>query len=59
LTGPVRRWLAELEAACGADWPDSFTIEVFESALAWWTAAARALRRGHLVAIDYQPETPD
>jgi SAM-dependent MidA family methyltransferase len=33
--------------------PDGFTIDVSSDAAEWWRAAARALRRGRLVAMDY------
>lgn len=33
--------------------PDGFTIEVCPAAPAWWSAAARSLERGKLMAVDY------
>lgn len=33
--------------------PDGFTVEHSPAALAWWSAAARTLRRGRLMAFDY------
>ncbi len=33
--------------------PDGFTVEHSPAALAWWSAAARTLRRGRLLAFDY------
>lgn len=33
--------------------PDGFTLEICPAAEAWWTAAARALRHGHLLTFDY------
>jgi SAM-dependent MidA family methyltransferase len=33
--------------------PDSFALEICPAAADWWRAAARALRRGKLLTIDY------
>ena len=33
--------------------PDDFTTEINPEAEAWWQAAARALRRGRLITLDY------
>jgi SAM-dependent MidA family methyltransferase len=33
--------------------PDGFTTEVSPAATAWWRRAARALKTGHLLTIDY------
>lgn len=41
----LRRWL-----------PDGFAIEASPAAAAWWGEAARNLRRGRLLAIDYGAE---
>jgi SAM-dependent MidA family methyltransferase len=59
---------AELRAALAAEYPalsdpavqtalpDGFTVEVCPAARALWTAAARALGTGWLVALDYGPD---
>jgi SAM-dependent MidA family methyltransferase len=33
--------------------PDGFTVDLSPAAVKWWNDAARALRKGRLVAIDY------
>ena len=33
--------------------PDGFTVEICPAASAWWRAAAKTLRRGKLLTIDY------
>jgi SAM-dependent MidA family methyltransferase len=43
----------DLPAALLKVLPDRFTTEACPSALNWWTEAARILRRGKLVTIDY------
>jgi SAM-dependent MidA family methyltransferase len=53
LSPPVQAWLNDLAATWSVEWADGHTVEAPESALAWWSAAARSLRRGRLVAIDY------
>jgi len=53
LSPPVQTWLDDLATACSSHWTDGHTVEAPESALAWWTAAARSLHCGHLVTIDY------
>jgi SAM-dependent MidA family methyltransferase len=45
----LSEWPAELTSAL----PDGFTTEVGLAAAKWWRAAARALRSGRLLAIDY------
>ncbi len=44
------------EPAVQAALPDGFTVEVCPAARALWTAAARALGTGWLVALDYGPD---
>ena len=39
--------------------PDGYVIEVSSEAAKWWRAAARVLRRGRLVAIDYGLEASE
>ncbi len=39
--------------------PDEFTTEICPAASAWWEQAARALRSGKLLAIDYGVEAAD
>jgi len=53
LSLPVKAWLDDLAAAWNVEWADGHTVEAPEAALAWWSAAARSLRCGHLVAVDY------
>jgi SAM-dependent MidA family methyltransferase len=53
LSPTVQAWLDDLAAECSVDWADGHTVEAPEAALAWWSAAARSLRRGRLMAIDY------
>ncbi len=39
--------------ALGAVLPEGFTVEFNPAAVAWWRRAARSLRRGHLLTLDY------
>lgn len=39
--------------------PDGFTTEICPAASAWWQQAARALRSGRLLALDYGLEAED
>ena len=48
-----RTWLHQLPAALLEILPDGFTTEVCPEALRWWKSAARALRWGRLMTIDY------
>jgi SAM-dependent MidA family methyltransferase len=44
LSPPVQAWLDDLATAWSVEWADGHTVEAPESALAWWSAAARSLR---------------
>jgi SAM-dependent MidA family methyltransferase len=39
--------------------PDRFTVDVCPAASEWWGKAAKALRRGHLLTLDYGVRTED
>jgi SAM-dependent MidA family methyltransferase len=45
--------LPEIPASLAEVLPDQFTIEVSPAAIEWWKQAARALRSGFLMTIDY------
>ncbi len=49
----AREYPAAVDPAVQRVLPDGFTVELHPAATAWWTAAARALGSGWLVAFDY------
>jgi len=46
-------WLAQLPAELLDLLPDGFSTEISPEAESWWSAAARKLRQGRLLTIDY------
>jgi SAM-dependent MidA family methyltransferase len=49
----------EIPPALAAVLPEGFTLDLAEGAGRWWAAAARALRHGSLLTIDYGLTAPE
>lgn len=59
MTAPAAQAAAAWPSALTTLLPDGFTTEVCPAATDWWRRAARALRRGCLLTVDYGLEAED